>query len=122
MTRAEAFEAFFAAVDLLPHNMLAERTAIRNAGMDYAHAAVREVTAEMRKIVQATKDDRHLLDGVSAQTNQVTEDGPEAPKDLPLQPPYPDTLSPDDRASRRDDLRLDTQIYGGHGDDHDRSD
>lgn len=100
-TRAEAFEAFLRAVDLcVPAAHVTERDRIRTAGVHYAHAAAQEVLAEWHKAVQEAVDDRHLLDGTTAQTNRVTEE-----------PSAPDT--------RRDDLRLDAQIYGGVGDEHD---
>lgn len=92
-TRAEAFDAFFAAVNrYIPRDFLEGRTALRSAGIAYAHAAVQEAL-----------DNRNAR---PAQTNRVTD-------------PYPDHLSPDDRAQRRDDIALDTQTYGSIGDDRD---
>jgi hypothetical protein len=70
MTRTEALEAFFAAVDLhMPHDALIGRDAIRSAGINYAHAAVDEVLARWVRSV----DDRHLLDGVTASPPSQTE-------------------------------------------------
>jgi hypothetical protein len=71
MTRTEALEAFFAAVDAyMPHDALIGRAAIRDAGISYAHAAVEEVLARWTRSVD---DDRHLLDGVTASPPPPTE-------------------------------------------------
>jgi hypothetical protein len=70
MTRTEALEAFFAAVDLhMPHDALTGRAAIRDAGINYAHAAVDEVLSRWVRSV----DERHLLDGVAASPPSQTE-------------------------------------------------
>lgn len=76
MTRDQALKAFFAAVDAyMPHDALEGRTAIRNAGIDYADAAATEVPARWQASATAAapSDDRHLLDGVEPSPAPQTE-------------------------------------------------
>jgi hypothetical protein len=74
MTRTEALEAFFAAVDLhMPQHALAGRSAIRQAGIDYASAAAQDAVTSTLAICQRQDDDRHLLDGVTATPAPQTE-------------------------------------------------
>lgn len=76
MTRAEALDAFFAAVDRhMPHDALIGRDAIRAAGIAYANAAAQEVLAGWFRSI----DDRHLLDGVEATPQSALRLVPDSP-------------------------------------------